>query len=255
MTPTTESIEVSEWHEQCMKWLLRRSGLSVVRKPHINGKRPDLLATQPDGPSVIIECLVKLQYPAHAEEIRQGVHICGGDIKELHGALYSRVEEKAAKYRNLDGPYVVAVYDEGCMNYVDTALALAFSAYTPYIKLNSKGDVVGRGHSDQWSTPERSASLFKLYPNISGLIYSRWKREHHFVSNPWANAPVSADLFPFARVPDNPPIIDEKPIWEARDPLFKDEYWLPPNTYWGQIQRLMQSIMKLIDSRQGDSMP
>lgn len=76
--------------------------MAVQREPNINGKTPDLLVTQLDGPDVIIECLVKLKDPEHEKEsIDQGHHVCGGDIRELHSAIYSRVEEKTAKYRKL----------------------------------------------------------------------------------------------------------------------------------------------------------
>ena len=193
MATTTESSEISEWHEQCMEWLLRRSGLTVVREPHIKGKTPDLLVTQPSGQDVIIECLAKLEDPTHAEEKRRGPHTCGGDIKDLHGLLYSRVKEKAAKYKHLDGPYVIAVYDDSCMNFINTAMNIAFSAYAPYVELNSMGEFVNNGYSDQWSTPERSASLFRLYPNLSGLKYSHWKRKHYFIPRKLRNSRASPE--------------------------------------------------------------
>ena len=248
---TTETHDVSEWYERCIEHLLRQSGLAVQREPRINGMTPDMLINQQDGPDVVIECLVKLKDPAHNTELMErGVHSCGGDVRESHSAIYSRVEEKAAKYRKVaDGmPYVIALYNDECMNFLDTAFALAFSAHVPYIRISPDGKVVGRGYSDLWSTPERSAGLFKLYPNLSGLIYSQWERKHYFLPNPFANMPVSADLFPFACVPDAP-IVDGEPAWEKRAPLFDDDYALPPNSCWGQVERLAQAIKKLIDHR------
>ena len=63
---------------------------------------PDMLINQQDGPNVVIECLVKFKDPAHNTELMErGVHSCGGDVRESHSAIYSRVEEKAAKYRKV----------------------------------------------------------------------------------------------------------------------------------------------------------
>lgn len=251
MALTIETSEVSEWYEICIEWLLQQSGLVVEREPRISGQTPDLLVTQPVGTKVVIECLVKLRDPAHQKETDEhGFHSCGGDIKELHGALYSRVEQKAAKYKDLvDGmPYVVAVYDMSCMDFIHTAMALAFSAHVPYVRFNAQGTVVSSGYSDQWSTPEMTASLFRRYPNVSGLIYSRWGQEHNFLPNPFADLPASAELFPFARIPEAP-MIGGQPAWEKREPLFDADYLLPPNTYWGQVQRLAQSLTKLADRR------
>ena len=166
--------------------------------------------------------------------------MCGGDIKELHSSLYSRMDGKATKYRDLvDGKlYVIALYHGACHNFIETACHLAFSAWVPYVTFSNDGTVVERGHRDQWSTPEKSSALFELHPHLSGMIYSRWMREHYFLPNPWANTPVSADLFPFACIPPNRYIINGDPAWEERDPLISDDYALPPNTHPAQIERL-----------------
>ena len=245
----SESNEVSKWYEQYVGWLLGQSGAAVEREPRINGQTPDLLATQQGGTTFIVECFVKLMYPAHQKEMNEHrFHSCGGDIRELHGAIHSRVEQKAAKYRNLGSvmPYVVAIYDMSCMNHVDTAMSLAFSAWVPYLRLNSEGTAVGSGYADQWSTPERSEGIFYRYPNVSGLLYSRWEKEHNFLPNPFADIPIATELFPFARIPEAP-MIDGKPAWTNRDRLLDDNYPLPPNTCWGQVRYLAQTIAKLAD--------
>jgi hypothetical protein len=247
----SKSHDVSEWYERCIEWLLRASGMTVQREPHMNGKTPDLLVTELDGPDVVIECLVKLQDPEHAREYReQGHHACGGDIRELHSTLYSRVEEKITKYRGLvEGrSYVVALYNDDCMHWPDTAFDLAFSAHVPYIMISADREVVDRGYDDAWSTAERSASLFQLYPHLSGLIYSRWRKEHYFLPNPSAVAPVSVDLFPFAFAPKMPIVIGE-PEWEERAPFVADNYVSPPNTRRGQAELLMQAITRLVEHR------
>ena len=38
-----EIRDVSKWYEQCIEYLLRKSGLAVKREPRIGGKTPDLL--------------------------------------------------------------------------------------------------------------------------------------------------------------------------------------------------------------------
>ena len=202
---------------------MRRSGLAVQREPRINGKTPGLIVTQPYGPDVVIECLVKLNDPEHERKSLGKVHVCGGDASQLHSALYSRVAEKATKYRKVvtGRSYIVAVYDGGCMNFPSTALALAFSAHVPCLSVSAEGEVTDTGHIDVWASPERSASLFKLYPHLSGLIYSRWERKHYFLPNPFADTPVSADLFPFACIPEAPSINGE-PAWEKRARLVDD---------------------------------
>ena len=202
----TETQDVSEWYERCIERLLRQSGLDVQREPCINGKTPDLIVSQPNGPSVIIECFVKLKDLECQRELLEGkVHVCGGDVRELHSTLYSRVENKATKYRNLlDGrPYVIAIYNKGCDDFTDTLLRLAFSAHVPRLSLDPDGNVRGTGHVDVWSTSEKSASLFNLHPHLSGLIYSRRGSEHYFLPNPFTDMPVSPNLFPFPDVPDS----------------------------------------------------
>ena len=244
-----EASLVARWYERCIEYLLRQSGVSVKPEPNIGGKTPDLLVQQPSGPDVIIECLVRLRNPEHDREfIKTGSHSCGGDIRELHSSVYSRVEEKITKYQRTVGskPYVVALYHGGCGNSLDTALALAFSAHVPYLSLSKNGNVVDRGYVDMWSTPSKSASLFRLYPHLSGLIYSRWPREHYFLPNPFADVPVPTSLFPFACVPDAP-ITNGRPGWKERASLVNDDYALPPNTWWGQVERLGQVLSNLIE--------
>ena len=246
-----ERHSVSEWYEQCIEWLLRRRGMEVQREPAINGKTPDLMVRQTHMPDVIIECLVKLKDPEHEKELAErGNHTCGGDIRELHSAIYSRVEEKATKYRNLVNGngygYVIAVYDDECGSSLDRAMALAFSAHVPYLRLDS-GKVVGRGYKDLWSTPEKTASLFKLHPHLSGLLYSRWERKHCFLPNPFANVSVPTCLFPFAVIPDSP-LLNGTLAWKARAAIVTDEYRLPPNTLWGQVERLVQALKSGLDT-------
>ena len=238
--------ELSEWHEKCIEHLLRRSGIKVEREPIIDGKNPDLLVQQPEGPNIVIECLLKEKNSECQAELDENqVHICGGDIAELHSNLYSRVEKKASKYHEVtEGiPYLIALYNDECMNDISTAKHLAFSAWMPYVTFDDNQNVIETGWKDAWSTAEQTASLFKLHPNVSGMIYSRWERKHYLIPNPFANEPISSDLFPFAQIPRAIQVAG-KPAWKERAALINDDYISPPHTYWRQIERLIETISK-----------
>ena len=249
--PATETDEVSGWYERCVEWLIWQSGLSVRREPRIGGQTPDLLVTQPNGTEIIIECLVKMKEPEHAKEfMERNFHMCGGDVRELHQNIYSRLVEKAAKYKGIAaGPYIVALYDDECMPYVGKAYDLIFSAHVPYLSFDSVGNVVDRGWRDMWSTLEKPEGIFRRYPHVSGLLYSRWPREHYYLPNPLADIPVSADLFPFACVPEAPLLPNGQPIWEQRDRLVRDTYDFPPNTLWRQVELLSRAVGRIIEQK------
>ncbi len=251
MRSTSEIAEMSTWYEQCIEWLLKQSTLDARREPRIEGKNPDLLVGQTNGPDIVVECLVKLKDPEHQTELDENsFHSCGGDISQLHSAVYSRLQQKATKYRSLSAnrPYVIALYDNECMAGIHKAFHLAFSAHVPYISFDDAGNIVESGYHDMWSTPDREEGIFRLFPHVSGLLYSRWEREHHYIPNPFANIPVSPDTFPFANVPEAPPK-GGKPAWQQRGPLLKDTYLLPPNTWWRQAEQLAVTIRELIHRR------
>ena len=252
MRSTSEIVEMSAWYEQCIEWLLQQSSLDVRSEPRINGKKPDLLVAQPNGPDIVIECLVKMKDAEHqsSDLVERKSHSCGGDIRELHSAAYSRLQEKATKYRSLSAerPYVIALYDDECMAGIHKAFHLAFSAHAPYISYNDAGNVVESGYRDMWSTPDIEEGIFRRFHHVSGLLYSRWERDHNYLPNPFANIPISPDIFPFANVPAAPPK-DGKSAWRQREPLFKDTYLLPPNTWYRQAELLALAIRKLINSR------
>ena len=104
----------ADWHESYVRDLFEMSGYQVTPNPLISGKTPDLLVTGAGIPDCIVECKVVERETGH-EGIEHG---CGVsmDSSETFRRLYSKVEEKVAKYCNiLQGrAYVVAVYDEGC---------------------------------------------------------------------------------------------------------------------------------------------
>ena len=246
-----EAQDLGEWYEQCVESLLRKAGFAVQREPNIAGKTPDLHVTRQDGPDVIIECFTKLSDPERTKElIEQGHSSRLWHVSDMHGTLYSRLEQKITKYRELTNSqgYVIAIYDSSHNGHPDTAEALAFSAHTAYITLSADREIIDRGYRDQWSTDERTASLFKLYPHLSGLVYSCWRKEHYYLPNPFADVPVSAEQFPFACVPEAP-IINGAIVWEERAALVTDDYVLPPNTWWGQVERLVQAVTRLIEHR------
>ena len=247
---------VSTWYEQCVEWLLRQSGLEVEREPCFRGKKPDLLVTLPDGTKVIIECMVKLKDPEHQKEfIEQGFHSCGGDIRELHSAVYSRLQEKATKYRKIAAqkPYIIALYDDECGPYLNKAFDLVFSAHSQRISIDRGGEVVDIGWTDMWSTETQKEGIFYRYPHVSGLLYSRWPREHYYLSNPFASIPDPPDLFPFACMPEAPLLSDGQPAWEQRDRLVHDTYDLPPNTWWRQIESLIELIKRHCRNQKNNS--
>ena len=247
----SEAHDLADWYEQCVESLLRKAGFAVQREPNIAGKTPDLLVTRKDDPDVIIECFTKLSDPERTKElVEQGHSSRLWHVDEMHGTLYSRLEQKITKYRELSNQqgYVIALYDSTLNAHPDTAEALAFSARAAYITLSADRQVIDRGYRDLWSTTGKSASLFKLHPHLSGLIYSCWRKEHYYLPNPFADVHISAGLFPFACVPEAP-IIDGTPAWQERAPLVADDYVLPPNTWWGQVERLVQVVTQLIEHR------
>lgn len=240
-----EARSTSKWHEQCIECLLSQSGLEVVPEPSINGKTPDLMIVQYGQPDVIIECMVRMKDSAHEKELLEhGLHVCGGDLSKLYCNLYSRVEEKTTKYRQIveDRPYVVAVYDESCLNFLDTAYALAFSAHVPYVTFNTNGNIIDRGYEDAWEPEDQSIGLFQRYPHLSGIIYSHWEKKHYFLPNPFAVVPVSDELFPFASVP-KAPIIDGEPAWVERKSLMIDNYTSPPYICRHQVEQLEHMLV------------
>ena len=241
-----EAKEFSDWHERCIEHLLDRSGLQVQREPQILGKTPDLLVTPHQGAPFIIECIARLQDPTHAIEMPEHtLHFCDGNIKELHHNVYSRLDHKATKYRDIAEqtpmPYVIALYDASCLNSVDTAMDLVLSPYAPIRTMSPDGRIISREYQTLWSTPSIPAALFELYPHLSGFIYSRWPREHYYIPNPYASAPIPQDLFKFAQVPQLPDHYVQ-PAWQPRPATVVDNYASPPEIWRPQMQRLSEDL-------------
>ena len=254
--PEDEAQVVSKWHEGYIKYLLEHSGMEVQQEPLIKGMTPDLIARHPDRPDIIVECLVKLMNPDHRRELAEkGSHLCGGDIKELHAAVYSRMEDKAAKYQELiqDRPYIIALYDCECMSYPIKATHLGFSAHVQRLHFSKDGQLIGTDHADQWSTPEQHAGLFIRYPHLSGILYSRWPEEHYFLPNPFASTSPPTNLFPFAHTPTDPIPLEEdqwqKPATQV------EHYPFQPNTWWALTERLIQRLRELGEVRLREQSP
>lgn len=239
-----EAQEFSDWHERCIEHLLVRSGHRVDREPRINGKTPDLLVDPDAGHPFIVECLARLQDPAHARDMElRGYHVCGGNIRELHQNIYSRIEHKVTKYREIAEtmPYVIALYDASCMNSMEAAVDMALSPYAPTVQWGPDGDVEGKLYNTFWSMPEIPTALFELYPHLSGLLYSRWPREHYYLPNPHASHPVLPDPFAFASVPALPSHY-RQPGWRPRPALVADDHDMPPDVWLPQLELLSRSL-------------
>ena len=233
-----EALEFSRWHEECVTHLLVESGLQVVREPEIMGKTPDILARGPDAKPFVIECIARLPDPAHLDEMeRYGHHVCNGNIDELHANVYSRLDHKATKYREIARhlPYVIALYDGTCLNSVRAGIDLAMSPYQPTVERSDNGSVKGKHYNTLWRDQEIPAALFSLYPHLSGLIYSRWPREHYYIPNIEANRPVSPRLLPFASVPALPPEY-RRDGWEPKPATVPDRYAGPPSRWERELR-------------------
>ena len=240
-----EALEFSNWHERCVEHLLHKSGLEVQREPLICGKTPDLLVTPPQGNPFIVECIARLQDPSHAIELTEhGWHYCGGNIRDLHQNIYSRLDHKATKYRDIaeQMPYIISLYDASCMNGINTAIDLVLSPYAPVVTRSADGRIIGKNYHTLWSTPSIPAALFELYPHLSGFIYSRWPREHYYLPNPYATTPIPSDLFSFAQVPELPAHYVQAD-WRPRRATVVDDYESPPEVWRPQMERLSQALM------------
>ena len=238
-----ESREFSQWHEDSIEHLIRRSGHRVEREPRIDGKTPDLLVSPELGEPLIIECVARLQDPEHVRDMeRHGHHICGGNIRHLHQNIYSRIEHKVTKYRDIARrmPYVIALYDASCMNSMEAAVDMALSPYAPSIRFGPDGQVEGKLYNTFWSMPEIPTALFELYPHLSGLLYSRWPREHWYLPNPHALLPALPDPFRFASVPALPQRYHQ-PGWRTRLATVADDSPAPPDAWLPQLELLSRS--------------
>ena len=225
-----EAKEFSDWHERCVEHLLQQSGHRVKREPLMMGKTPDLLATPPGGQPFIVECMARLQDPEHAREMAlKGWHNCDGNIRELHRNVYSRLDEKATRYRSIaqEMPYVIALYDATCNNGINTAVDLVLSPYAPAIERDADGRFKGKHYNGLWRTPSIPVALFELYPHLSGLIYSREGRQHCYLPNPYAERPLSHDAFPFAQVPALPEHYQQVE-WSPQPATVFDAFEPPP---------------------------
>lgn len=240
----SQAKEFSDWHEGLIEHLAGRSGHHVEREPNISGKTPDLRVTPNQGPTFIIECMARLQDPYHAMELTEhGWHHCGGNIRELHQNVYSRLEHKATKYRHIadDMPYVIALYDASCMNSLDTAVDLVLSPYAPTIVRDAAGKVAGKHYNTLWPQPEIPAALFELYPHLSGMVYSRYPREHYYLPNPYATKRLSTNLFPFARIPELNNRYRQHEL-SPRPATVVDDYDPPPEAWLPQMELLANSL-------------
>ena len=186
----------------------------------------------------------------------KGYHPAHCNIREAYGTLYGRLDEKATKYRDIlgDMPYVIALYDDECVIADDDkAYQLAFSVHHAYITIDRNHQVIDKGYTDEWSGTE-TASIFEKYPQISGIIYSHWPSTHYYLPNPFATRPAATCLFPFAHIPEAPNM-NGTPAWQERIPTINDDYYFPPNTWWGQVQRLSRAINALANNRREPRLP
>ena len=85
------------------------------------------------------------------------------------------------------------------------------------------GKITGKLYNTMWTTPDVPAALFELYPHLSGLIYSRWPREHYYLPNPYAINPLQPDPFRFAQVRPLPARY-RQPSWRPRPATMADDY-------------------------------
>ena len=240
-----KSREFSFWHEQGIEHLLTSSGLDVRREPKMDGKTPDLLVTGPDGMPFVIECIARLPDPAHAQEMQlTGMHVCEGGIHSLHANVYSRLDQKACKYRAIAAkmPYVIALYDGSCLNSLQTAVDMTMSPYRPTILRGDDGAIRKRSYDEMWPGQEIPGALFELYPHLSGLIYSRWPREHHYLPNPNANRPVHPSQVPFASVPALPDQYRPE-AWLPSAATVADDTPEPPEPWLRQLRNTSNSAL------------
>ena len=244
-TGPKQSRDFSRWHEECMEHLLTQSGLSVTREPNMAGKTPDLLVQGKAGQPFVVECIARLPDPQHAAEMdATGHHVCNGGICELHANVYSRLDQKATKYKEIAKtmPYIIALYDGSCLNSLQTAVDMTMSPYRPTIERAEDGRVTRRHYNTLWSSQEIPAALFDLYPHLSGLIYSRWPREHHYLPNPNALRPVSPDNLPFASVPPLP-ASRQPATWNPRPATLNDSWQEPPEQWLNELRHTSDAAL------------
>ena len=237
-----QARDFSRWHEKCMEHLLMQSGLTVTYEPLMLGKTPDLLVRPPGNAPFVIECIARLPDPDHADEMeRTGCHVCNGNIEDLHTNVYSRLDEKVTKYRDIASkmPYLIALYDGTCLtclNPLQTALDMTMSPYQPTLERRQDGSVRGRRYNTPWPSGQQiPGALFELYPHLSGLIYSRWPREHHYLPNPNADRQVDPALLPFASVPALPAQYQPQ-MWRPRPATAADTFHRPPAEWERQLR-------------------
>ena len=239
-----EAREFSDWHERAIEHLIVHSGNTVKREPLILGKTPDLLVQPQNGSPFIVECIACLQDQTHAADLSgRGRHTCDGNIRELHQNIYSRLDHKATKYRHIAEtmPYIIALYDATCMNSLDCAFDMALSPYAPTYSRHPDGQIAGKRCNGLWSTPAIPAALFELYPHLSGLIYSRWPREHYYLPNPHATQPVPAEALSFAQVPPAPPEYRAS-YWRPQAATTRDDSVPPPEKWLEQMELLSVAL-------------
>ena len=239
-----EALEFSNWHERCIEYLFSKSGYEVKREPQIMGKTPDMLVTPQDSQPFVVECIARLQDPDHALELTEtGLHVCSGNIKELHQNIYSRLEQKATKYRNIAEtmPYVIAFYDASCMNGIDTAVDLVLSPFAPTIEFSKNGAIKDKHYNSLWYTSEIPVALFELYPHLSGFIYSCWPGQHYYLPNPFTTNLLSNNIVQFAEIPSLPTDFNQS-YWTPSRNIVMDDFESPPITWQSQIRLLHETM-------------
>lgn len=237
--------DFSKWHERTIEGLLTHSGLNVRSEPNMDGKTPDLLATPQEGQQFVVECIARLPDPRHAAEMEQnGFHVCDGDIGSLRANIYSRLDQKATKYRQIASamPYVIALYDGSCLNSLQTAIDMTMSPYQPTLERYEDGTVRNRRYDRIWQAQEIPGALFELYPHLSGLIYSRWPKEHWYLPNPRATRPVDPAHLPFAAVPALPYQYRTQG-WQPREATLADTSPEPPQEWLSQLRNTSNSAL------------
>ena len=112
-----------------------------------------------------------------------------------------------------------------------------FSVHVPYDPFNAQGTVISSGYSDQWSTLDMTASLFRLVPErVWSHLFTLGTRAQ--LSSPT----LSLTYLPPSRrcsrkslgIPEAHHGLSVNQHRTVEILLLDADYLLPPNTYWGR---------------------
>ena len=109
------------------------------------------------------------------------LHFCDGNIKELHQNVYSRLDYKATKYRDIAEqtpmPYVIALYDASCLNSVDTAVDLVLSAICAHPNDVARWENHQSGIPNAVVNPKHTRRAFRVVPRTSPASFIQGGQE------------------------------------------------------------------------------